>query len=132
MNTRCEACKTCERYETPVFDFDAAMGLIAAGGWAAQIGEMPAPNEAVVGPVINVTCNLFQSGTLGAVAFDVVGTRSGLCLTFRSGGYRELPTPERVRTGEHLDCNVVDQIDGLCISACLIRRFGPGVAVNFF
>ena len=126
MNTRCEGC------DAPMFDFDASIGLIAAGDWAAQIGEMAASIEAVVGPVINVTCNLFQSGTVGAVAFDVIGTRSGVCLTFRSGGYRELPSPERVRTGEHLDCSVVDQIDGLCISACLIRRFGAGVAVNFF
>ncbi|OTP75616.1 hypothetical protein [Caballeronia sordidicola] len=115
-----------------MFDFDAAIGLIAAGDWAAHIGEMAASIEAVVRPVINVTCNLFQSGTVGAVAFDVIGTRSGLCLIFRSGGYRELPTPERVRTGEHLDCSVVDQIDGLCISACLIRQFGAGVAVKFF
>jgi hypothetical protein len=126
MNTRCKTC------ETPMFDFDAAIGLIAAGDWAAHIGEMAASIEAVVGPVINVTCNLFQAGTVGAVAFDVVGTRSDVCLTFRSGGSRELPSLERVRTGEHLDCNVVDQIDGLCISACLIRQFGPGVAVNFF
>jgi hypothetical protein len=126
MNTRCKTC------DTPMFDFDAAIGLIAAGDWAAQIGEMAASIEVVVGPVINVTCNLFQSGTVAAVAFDVVGTRSGLCLTFRSGGHRELPTSERVRAGEHLDCSVVDQIDGLCISACLIRQFGPGVVVNFF
>ena len=129
MNTRCETSETCE---TLMFDFDAAISLIAAGDWAAQIGEMAASIEAVVRPVINVTCNLFQSGTVGAVAFDVIGTRSGLCLTFRSGGYRELPTSEQVRTREHLDCSVVDQIDGLCISACLIRQFGPGVAVNFF
>ena len=129
MNTRCETSETCE---TLMFDFDAAISLIAAGDWAAQIGEMAASIEAVVEPVINVTCNLFQSGTVGAVAFDVIGTRSGLCLTFRSGGYRELPTSEQVRTREHLDCSVVDQIDGLCISACLIRQFGPGVAVNFF
>ncbi|WP_144021540.1 hypothetical protein [Caballeronia sordidicola] len=115
-----------------MFDFDAAMGLVAAGDWAAQIAEMAASIEAVVGPVINVTCNLFQSGTVSTVAFDVIGTRSGLCLTLRTDGYRELPTPERVRTGEHLDCSVVDQIDGLCISACLIRQFGAGVAVNFF
>jgi len=128
MNTRC---KTCETWKTPIFDFDAAIGLIAAGDWAAQIGAMAASIEAVVGPVINVTCNLYQSGTVGAVAFDVVGTRSGLCLTFRSGGHRELPTPAQVRTGEHLDCSVVDQIDGLCISASLIRQFGPGVAVFF-
>jgi hypothetical protein len=123
MSTRCE---------TPMFAFDAGIGLTAAGDWAAQIGEMAACIEAVVGPVINVTCNLFQSGTIAAVAFDVVGTRSGLCLTFHSGGYRELPTTERVRTGEHLDCSVVDKIDGLCISACLIRQYGAGVAVNFF
>jgi hypothetical protein len=129
MNTRCETSETCK---TPMFDFDAAIGLIAAGDWAAQIGKMAASIEAMVGPVINVTCNLFQSGTVGAVAFDVIGTRSGLCLTLRSGGYRDLPTPAQVRTGEHLDCSVVDQIDGLCISACLIRQFGPGVAVNFF
>jgi hypothetical protein len=115
-----------------MFDFDSAIGLVAAGDWAAQIGEMAASIEAVVGPVINVTCNLSQSGTVGAVAFDVIGTRSGLCLTLRSGGYRELPTSERVRTGKHLDCSVVDQIDGLCISACLIRQFGAGVAVNLF
>ncbi|WP_156393271.1 hypothetical protein [Burkholderia sp. Leaf177] len=115
-----------------MFDFDAAIGLIAAGDWAAQIEEMAASIEAVVGLVINVTCNLFQSGMVGAVAFDVVGTRSGLCLTFRSGGHRELPTPAQVRTGERLDCSVVDQIDGLCISACQFRQFGPGVAVNFF
>lgn len=129
MNTRCE---TSETSKTPMFDFDAAIGLIAAGDWAAQIEEMAASIEAVVGPVINVTCNLFQSGTVGAVAFDVIGTRSGLCLTFRSGGHREMPTPAQVRTGKHLDCSMVDQIDGLCISACLIRQFGPGVAVNFF
>jgi len=129
MNTRCDTSETCK---TPMFDFDAAIGLIAAGDWAAQIEEMAASIEAVVEPVINVTCNLFQSGTVGAVALDVIGTRSGLCLTFRSGGYRELPTSEQVRTREHLDCSVVDQIDGLCISACLIRQFGPGVAVNFF
>jgi len=129
MNTRCETSETCE---TPMFGFDAAIGFIAAGDWAARIGEMAASIEAVVGPVINVTCNLYQSGTVGAVAFDVFGTRSGLCLTFRSGGHRELPTPTQVRTGEHLDCSVVDQIDGLCISACQIRQFGPGVAVNFF
>ena len=129
MNPQCKTCETCK---TPIFDFDAAVGLIAAGDWAAQIGEMAASIEAGVGPVINVTCNLYQSGTVGAVAFDVVGTRSGLCLTFRSGGHRELPTPAQVRTGEHLDCSVVDQIDGLCISACLIRQFCPGVAINFF
>jgi len=129
MNTRCKTPETCK---TPIFDFDAAAGLIAAGDWAAQIGAMAASIEALVGPVINVTCDLFQSGTAGAVAFDGVGTRSGLYLTFRSGGHRELPTPAQVRTGEHLDCSLVDQIDGLCISACLIRKFGPGLAVNFF
>ena len=123
MSSRCEA---------PMFTFDAAVGLAAAGTWAARIGEMAAAIEAAVGPVINVTCNLFQSGTVGAVAFDVIGTRSGFCLTLRSDGYRELPASERVRTGENIDCSVVDQIDGLCISACLIRQFGPGVAVNFF
>jgi hypothetical protein len=123
MNTRCQ---------TPMFDFDAAIGLIAVGDWAAQIGEMAASIEVVVGPAINVTCNLFQAGTVGAVAFDVVGTRADFCLTLRSAGYRELPTPDRVRTGENIDCSVVDQIDGLCISACLIRQFGPGVVVNFF
>jgi hypothetical protein len=120
------------RCEAPMFAFDAAIGLTAAGDWAAGIRDMAASIEAVVGPVINVTRNLFQVGTVGAVAFDVLGTRSDFCLTLRSDGYRELPVSERVRTGENIDCSVVDQVDGLCISACLIRQFGPGVAVNFF
>lgn len=123
MSTRCE---------TPIFEFYPAIGLSAADDWAARIGALAASIEAVVGTVITATCNLFQSGAVGAVAFDVVGASGYFCLTLRSDGFRELPAPERVAPEQTVVCSVVYQLDGLCISACLVRQFGPGVAVNFF
>jgi hypothetical protein len=116
----------------PAFRFEARVGLLAHDLAIARIAELVHGIHAVAGPVMTVSCHVYRVSGVDAVALDVIGARSTVCMTVAATGAFELPPLEHVQAGADLRCSVADQTDAMCIAACLIRHVGPGVAVNFF
>jgi hypothetical protein len=120
------------RSEHLAFHFDASAGLVAHDLAIARIAELVHGIHAVAGPVMTVSCHVYRVSGIDAVALDVIGARSTVCMTVAATGVLDLPPLEHVQAGADLKCSVADQTDAMCIAACLIRHVGPGVAVNFF
>jgi hypothetical protein len=113
--------------EPPLYEFRASSGFSVCPEWAGRTAKFIARIAEVVGNEIMLVCRAYQIGASHRIAVDLTGNPGSLQMTLAVAGHRNLPRPEDVRPGAHLEFAVIDALDAMCLVAYLAQRLTASV-----
>jgi len=113
--------------EPPLYEFRASSGFSVCPEWAGRTARFAARISEVVGNTVTLVCRGYQIGANHRIAVDLTGKPGSLRMTLAVAGNRELPRPEDVHPGGHLEFSVIDALDAMCLVAYLAQRLRASV-----
>jgi hypothetical protein len=113
--------------EPPLYEFRASSGFSVCPEWAGRTAQFTARIAEVVGSAVTLVCRAYQIGAGHRIAVDLTGNPGAVQMTLAVAGHRNLPRPEDVPPGAHLEFSVIDALDAMCLVAYLAQRLTASV-----